>query len=463
MYNIGNIESAPSSKTAMMRYSLALFLILSMLLLAMMQPANANTQVKKNAIPYIIQSGDTLLEIKNKYIRPEISYRLIQKYNGIDNNKRLKIGSTLFLPRQYLLYKQSRAEILSLRGDILIADNRGEEAKRYKVGDVISEGAVINTGRSSFMSLALEDGSQISLPSNSNVTLKRMRRYVIERAIDYDFDIMRGGSRTKVSPLRGSNDRFRIRTPKAVSAVRGTEFQMRVDDSTDNAIAEVVEGRLSVSNSITNREVPLPAGNGLAVTKTGREIKEKLLPAPEVINGTDIQKNENISFEIAPVKGANKYRISLANDASFLEQFEDKIIDGNSLTLPSLDNGRYFLRASAISVNGIEGLYNTYSFKRLQNSVKAQAAKDDNGLLFKWSANSETNRSFHFQFFASNGKDKPKSEIAIIDESGLKSNNILLSNISQGEYVWRLGTMIFDEGEVHTNWTEYQSLTIGPE
>ena len=462
MYNIGHINSVQSSKTAMIRYSLALFITLSVMVLALSQ-ASANTHVKKNAIPYIIKSGDTLLEIKNKYIRPEISYRLIQKYNGIGNAKHLEIGSTLFLPRQYLRFERSRAEILSLRGDILIANSVGAVAKRYKVGDVISEGAIINTGRSSFMSLALEDGSQISLPSNSNVTLKRMRRYVIERAIDYDFDIMRGGSRTKVSPLRGSNDRFRIRTPKAVSAVRGTEFQMRVDGDTDNAIAEVVEGSLAVSNTITNGEIPLPAGNGLAVTKTGDEIKEKLLPAPEVINGSDIQKNEQISFQIAPITGAKKYRISLANDASFLEQFEDKIIDSNSLTLPSLDNGRYFIRASALSENGIEGLYNTYSFKRLKNSVKAQAAKGGDGLLFKWSANGDTNRSFHFQYFASNGKGKPSSDIAIIDESGLTANNILLSDIGQGQYVWRLGTTIFDEGEVHTNWTEYKSLTIGPE
>lgn len=463
MYNIEHIKSAQTAKAVFTNYRPALFIILSMLILAMMQPAQANTHLKKNAIPYIIQSGDTLLEIKNKYIRPEISYRLIQKYNGIGNNKHLQIGSTLYLPRQYLRFERSRAEILSLRGDILIADNVGEQGKRYKVGDVINEGAIINTGRSSFMSLALEDGSQISLPSNSNVTLKRMRRYVIERAIDYDFDIMRGGSRTKVSPLRGSNDRFRIRTPKAISAVRGTEFQMRVDGDTENAIAEVVEGSLAVSNTITNGQIPLPAGNGLAVTKTGGEIKEKLLPAPEVTNGTSVQKNDLLSFQITPVAGAKKYRISLANDQSFLEQIEDKITQDTNVTLPSINNGRYSVRVSALSENGIEGLYNSYSFKRLQNSVTAQGAKSDDGFSFKWSANGQSNRNYHFQLFSSNGSNKPDSNIAIVDESGLTANNILLSDIGAGDYVWRLGTTIFDEGEVHTNWTDYQTLKVGSE
>lgn len=461
MYNFGHIQSAHWAKTKFIQYSLALFVIISMTFLASAQSAFA--QNKQNAIPYIIQSGDTLLEIKNKYIRPEISHRLIQKFNGIENAKRLKIGSTLFLPRQYLRFERSGAEILSLRGDILIANSTGAQAKRHKVGDVIREGAVINTGRSSFLSLALEDGSQISLPSNSNVTLKRMRRYVIERAIDYDFDIMRGGSRTKVSPLRGTNDSFRIRTPKAVSAVRGTEFQMRVDADTDNAVTEVVEGSLSVSNSITNEDGLLPEGNGWAVTKTGNEIKEKLLPAPKVINGSDIQIDEEINFQIAPVTGAKKYRISLAKDAGFIEVFEDKISDSNNITLPSLDNGRYFLRASALSENGIEGQYNIYSFKRLQNSVSAQGTKEEDGFLFKWAASSDTNKIFHFQLLASDGNNRPNNDIAIVDEAGLSENNILISNITEGEYVWRLGTVIFDEGEVLTNWTDYQTLTIGPE
>lgn len=461
MYNFGQIKSGYSAKAKIIQYNLAFFIIASMAFLALSQAAFA--QNKQNAIPYTIRSGDTLLEIKNKYIRSEISHRLIQKFNGIENAKHLKIGSTLFLPRQYLRFERSGAEILSLRGDILIANQTGAEAKRLKVGDVIREGAVINTGRSSFMSLALEDGSQISLPSNSNVTLKRMRRYVIERAIDYDFDILSGGSRTKVAPLRGDNDRFRIRTPKAVSAVRGTEFQMRVDADTNNAIAEVVEGSLAVSNNITNSEAPLPAGNGLAVTKTGGEIREKLLPAPVLVNGSDIQKNEQVNFQIAPVAGAKKYRISLANDASFLEQFEDKISDTSDITLPSLDNGRYFVRASALSENGIEGLYSTYSFKRLQNTVSAKGAKQDDGFLFKWAGSGNAQKNFHFQFFNSNGENRPSSDIAVIDESGLMENNILLSNITQGEYVWRLGTTIFDDGEVHTNWSEYQTLTVGSE
>ncbi len=460
MYNSKHIKSAQS---IFIKQRLALFIIFTILVSVLSSPVLANKHDNKNAIPYVIQPGDTLLQIKDKYIRPEISYQLIQRYNGIGNAKHLKIGSTLFLPRQYLRFEQSRAQILSLRGDILITNTDGEERKRYKVGDIISEGAVINTGRSSFMSLALEDGSQISLPSNSNVTLKRMRRYVIERAIDYDFDITKGGSRTKVSPLRGSNDRFKIRTPKAISAVRGTEFQMRVDNDTNNAITEVVEGSLAVSNNITNGEVPLPSGNGLAITKTGGEIKEKLLPAPEVINGSDIQKNEQIYFQIAPLAGASKYRISLANDPTFLEQFEDKIIDTTSLTLPSLDNGRYSLRVAALSENGIEGLSNIYSFKRLQNDVIAQGTKNNNGFLFKWATGGNSQKNFHFQLFASNDRNQPNDEIAIVDESGLTDNNILLSDIDQGTYVWRIGTTIFDEGDVHINWTEYQSLEVGPE
>lgn len=416
---------------------------------------------RKNAIAYTVKRGDTLGELTNKYVRPEISYRLIQKYNGIDNERSLRVGYQLLLPRQYLRFNRSNAQILSLRGDISIRNPTSNDGRQYKVGDVISEGAVINTGRSSFMSLALEDGSQVSLPSNSNVRLRRMRRYVLERAIDYDFDITKGGSRTKVAPLRGNNDRFQVRTPKSVSAVRGTEFQMRVDDSNENSISEVVEGALAVTNIINNSEASLPSGNGWAVTKTGDEILEPLLPAPELIEATKTQKDNNLNFRVKPQAGANKYRIAFAADASFIEQFEDKIIEGTELNLSSIDNGRYYIRASAISPNGIEGLYKTYSFKRRLNSVSAEAGKDENGFAFKWAANGEGNRSFHFQLYASDESGKPTDNIAVIDEAGLQQNNITISELAPGQYSWRLGTTLFDAGEADTSWTDYQTLAVG--
>lgn len=424
--------------------------------------ASAQSTDNSDAIPYVVKSGDTLINISNKYVRREISYQLIQKYNGIGNEKHLRIGSTIFLPRQYLRFQSSDAEILSLRGDITIAKKDGSQTQ-YKVGDTISEGAVINTGRSSFMSLSLEDGSQISLPSNSNVTLRRMRRYLLERAIDYDFDITKGGSRTKVAPLRGGNDRFQVRTPKAISAVRGTEFQMRVDADNDNAIAEVVEGKLAVSNIITSNEASLPAGNGLAVTQSGQEIQEVLLPAPKLVEASATQKDDQLNFKILPTSGASKYRISLAADAGFVEQFADQTIEGTDVILPSIDNGRYFLRASALSANGIEGLYNIYSFKRRLNSVSAQGGATEDGFVFKWSARGEGKKNFHFQLFASDDEGNPLKNIAIVDEAGLNQDNIIISDISQGVYVWRLGTILFDNGEVDTSWTEYQKLIVGPE
>lgn len=450
-------QNMPKSIAAIILY-FALFI--SCLLALSNDVLAQNQSADKNAIPYVIKSGDTLLDIKNKYIRPEISYRLIQKYNGIHNAKRLKVGSTILLPRQYLRFQSSDAQILSLRGDIII-DNKQSGKTQYKVGDTIGEGAVINTGRSSFMSLALEDGSTISLPSNSNVTLRRLRRYILERAIDYDFDISKGGSRTKVTPLRGENDRFQVRTPKAVSAVRGTEFQMRVDENNDNAISEVIEGALAVSNIITGNDADLPAGNGWAVTRSGSEIKEKLLPAPHLIDASNTQKDDELLFQIEPVTGAVSYRIALANDAGFVEQFADIITQSNNVTLPSIDNGRYFVRVSALSANGIEGLYNNYSFKRRLNSVSAGSDQSDDGFTFKWSARGEGQKNYHFQLLASDAAGNPMNNIAIIDEAGLIGDNIIISDIAPGQYIWRVGTVLFADGEVDTSWTDYQKLTIG--
>jgi len=420
----------------------------------------AAPQNSQSSLAYIVKPGDTLIGIKSKYLTHSSSYKNIQKLNRVRDAKKLRIGSTLLLPRKNLRFKATDAEILSIRGNVSISAK--PQKNQYKVGDNIGEGATINTGRSSFLSLALEDGSRISLPSNSNVIIKRLRRYILQNAIDYDFDIKKGGSRTKVSPLRSKSDRFQIRTPKAVSAVRGTEFQMRVDGDTRNSISEVTEGSLNITNIISKGDGLLPAGNGLAVTKTGDEFKEKLLPPPNLIAASKTQKEEELNFQIEPLKGADKYRIILANDAGFIEQIMDKTVNDTNVTLPTIDNGRYFVRVSALSAIGIEGLSDVHSFKRKLNSVKAELGQSDDGFLFKWIAQGEGIKSYHFQLYHT-AEDGTIRDVALIDEAGLKDSNIIISDIAAGQYVWRIGTVLFSDGEVDTAWTDFSKLNIGAE
>ncbi len=160
----------------------------------------------------------------------------------------------------------------------------------------VGEGATLRTAGSSFATILLDDGSRISLPSNSEVKIARLRKYVLGSSIDYDFDVSRGGLNSKVAKTKSADDRYQVRTPKAVSAVRGTEFQSRINDSSGSDFAEVVEGELEVGLA-AGKNVAVAAETGLSVSQNGSVTTETLLPAPEIANAGKMQMRPKVRFD----------------------------------------------------------------------------------------------------------------------------------------------------------------------
>ncbi len=211
-----------------------------LLVLGFTTPHAKATAQSGEDIVYSVKSGDTLIDLGQKYLVSANSYRVVQKKNNIRNPRALTIGAKLYIPRSLLKYKSAAARLLSVRGNVSVG---GTPAA---VGQVVGEGATITTAAASFVTLGLGDGSRVSLPSNSSVNIRLLRNYALGGALDYDFDLAKGGAQSRVVPLKSKDDRFRVSTPKAVSAVRGTDFQSRYDAQSDQDFAEVVEGALAV-------------------------------------------------------------------------------------------------------------------------------------------------------------------------------------------------------------------------
>jgi hypothetical protein len=401
-------------------------------------------------IVYRMRGGDTLIALAKRYmVRPD-AYRIVQRSNGIDNALRIPVGRSIIIPRSLLRYKPASAKLIAVRGQVLLGG--GTQAA---VGQVLTEGAAVATAQSSFVTMQLDNGSRVSLPSNSNFRIIRLRTYILGGSLDYDFDIAKGGARSTVIPLKSVDDRYRMRTPKAVSAVRGTDFQTRYDPATDSDFAEVIQGSLAVGIS-TAPALTLPAGNGLALPKDGRVVKEALLPPPDLVKPGKLQADPELLFKPVVTPGLAGFRYSWATDAGFIDQIADISTGTEAVLIPGIADGNYFIRARAISANGIEGNPVTYAFKRKLNSVKASAGKTDDGFVFKWSGEGAGTSRYHFQLF--NG---PTTGIAMIDETALTAKQVSLSDLPPGEYAWRVGSVQYANGEVATNWTDFEKLSVG--
>ncbi|HMT41057.1 MAG TPA: FecR domain-containing protein [Sphingorhabdus sp.] len=408
-------------------------------------PAQANDD-----LAYKVVRGDTLIGLADKYMLRTGDYRIVQKRNRIANPHLIPVGTILKLPRTLLKFQPSSARLSSVKGQVTMMD--GNIAKAVSSGQLLSEGQAVKTSGGSFASLLLEDGSRISVPSNTDLKIVRLRRYILESALDYDFQVDRGSARSKVAPLKSANDRYQVRTPRAVSAVRGTDFQTRFDDSTNRDFAEVDEGALAVGVK-GGSELAVPAGSGLAVNADGSAITEALLPPLEIEGAGRLQNESSVRFAVAAQK--TPLRVSVAKDAGFEEQLADQIVSGADADFGNLEDGTYFFRARAISTKGLEGLPATYAFKRRLNSISGSAGSADEGWVFKWSGQGRGTIRYNFQLFRNN-TDGP----AFVDEAGLTAQQIILSELPDGDYYWRVGSVQFADGETNTNWTPLEKIIV---
>jgi hypothetical protein len=401
-------------------------------------------------IVYRMRTGDTLIALAKRYMITPGAYRIVQRKNGILNALHIPVGRNITIPRSVLKYKPASAKLIAVRGQVILGS--GSQAA---VGQVLNEGAALATAQSSFVTMQLDNGSRVSLPSNSNFRIVRLRTYMLGGSLDYDFDIAKGGARSTVTPLKSGDDRYRMRTPKAVSAVRGTDFQTRYDPATDNDFAEVVQGGLAVGISHAPA-LALSAGNGIALPKDGRVIKEALLQPPNLIKPGKLQADPELLFKPVATPDASGFRYTWAADAGFVDQIADISTGTQAVQMPGITDGNYFIRARAISQNGIEGNPVTYAFKRRLNSVKASAGKTGDGFVFKWNGEGAGISRYHFQLFSG-----PTTGLAMIDETALSTKQISLSDLPPGEYAWRVGSVQYADGEVATNWTDFEKLSVG--
>lgn len=424
-------------------------------------PANAaenlpgtNPGTDDAPILYIVQRGDTLIAIAKKYLVNIPAYRIVQRENNVRRPMHLQTGKKLLIRRSLLKHMPAQARVISVRGNVNITDADGPMPA--KNGQILSEGNRLTTSDASFITLSLSNGSQISLPSNSDVRIRLLRRYQLGGNLDYDFDVIKGGSRSKVTPFKSSEDRYRVRTPKAVSAVRGTDFQSRFDPAANRDFAEVVEGRLGVANGAAP-PADLPAGEGLVLISDGTAIRENLLPEPRLIDPGKLQVNSDVIFAAAPSADENGYRILLAADAGFIDQIADIVTTEPTARFQNIGNGNYFVRAHAISAHGLQGKPVTFAFKRRLNAVKGGTESGADGYGFKWISEGEGTRRFHFQLF----RGMPGGS-AMIDETALDNPEITISDLPPGDYFWRVGAVQFLDNEAATNWTDFEKLTVAP-
>ena len=403
-----------------------------------------------DGINYTVKAGDTLSQIADRYLINYQQYKPLQGQIRLAIPEHLQPGTILILPRPLLKSVPVDAQVAAFRGAVLV--NNATPA----IGMAVHEGAGIATANNAFVTLILSNGSKVTLPSQTSVKLSRLRKIVLDGSLDYQIELQNGRVETKATHFTDPNSRFEFKTPLATSAVRGTEFRIAyAPTGGSDSLTEVLDGAVQVASTVSSYATLVPKQTGAGLSSSGVAHIETLLPAPLVTNANELQKDDAVHFNLTPVSGAVGYHIQLAQDAGFVDVFADTKATTPAADFSDVPNGNLFVRATALSAAGFEGLSEVTSFKRKLNSIHAIVEKGGHGgYHFIWVGNGTGITSYRFQLTQSIGG------LPVIDEPGMTAHDIELTNLTPGSYYWRVGAAQFEDGEASYSWTDFAKLTI---
>ena len=253
-------------------------LLFALAVFALPAPGQAASSEPDASISYRVAEGDNLYTLAERYFSRTDDYVVVQRLNAIADPRRLQIGSLLTIPRAVLRRVPVEGVVQSFKGRVLTGPP--ESPKPAAVGMAVREGHRIETGQNSFVTLRLPDESHVALPSQTVMRVQRMRRTLLAGDVERSFRVEKGRASATVTPQDNADSDFRISTPIAVSAVRGTRFRMRYDQTGDRVTSEVLEGQVMFSAERSSQEEFLPAGFGMA---SGLSSPVPLLVAPELV------------------------------------------------------------------------------------------------------------------------------------------------------------------------------------
>ena len=323
---------------------------------------NKDVSSESSMIVYKIKAGDTFNKLVRKHMVQPVDLDAIHKANNLANIDLLPIGTDLNIPRHLVKTNPSKAIIMGVSCATAIRLNNSN--KPLTVGTYVSEGAVIEVPAECHVSLLLEDGSIIRLPSSAQLKITTLRKNALETAPEVKLDLARGRVELDVNKNRGKSTPFEIRTPLSIMGVRGTEFRVGYSPDDSSAQVEVLGGIVETRGNTDAQSRAITKGFGVPIDADGKALPtEKLLDAP-LFQSAQVTPGSQPSFvaALSPVPQANYYMANSANTANFGGTQVSQHLLAPEIFIPKLNKQITFYQLTSVSESGLIGTERNYGF-----------------------------------------------------------------------------------------------------
>jgi len=156
---------------------------------------------------------------------------------------------------------ESAAKVITLTGQVSVLKDTDPWA--LHVGDAIQVRQIVISGPDGFAVFQLSDGSTFEVYPNSRVTFRASPGNWRDL-----LDVWLGRVKVHIEKLGGKPNYNRVTTPTAVISVRGTTFDVAVEDE-DTTLVSVDEGQVAVQHALLPSKEPkiLNSGDYIRVYK----------------------------------------------------------------------------------------------------------------------------------------------------------------------------------------------------
>lgn len=316
---------------------------------------------------YTFRPGDSIWKVAEKYTTSVNNWVEIQKINKIRQgpDRRIPPGARILIPVSMLKQQPVPAVVIAVRGEASLVRANGEQ-ETIKTGAKLYSGDRVVTLDRQNLRIQFADKSELQVLPNSVIVLDKLSHHEHTGMVDTRIRLNSGSVNTWVEKLKPES-RYEIKTPAAVTAVRGTAYRVSTDAGQISR-AMVTEGNVAVSAGASEKNVK--HGYGIVAEKD-KPLPEpvKLLPAPEL---SDNLASGWSRLEVSwnKLQGAGKYRYRLASDEKFNQVLVDSSTENNAIEIIDLKPGRYYLLVRGVDQYQLEGLDAISVFEIQQPAVQ---------------------------------------------------------------------------------------------
>lgn len=299
----------------------------------------------------IVTSGDTFSLLSLREFGTTAFGRLIAEYNRVPYNGILEVGQALRIPVSPSDAIESANVVFAKGGAVVKVRGSQQDVREVKNGDKLYVHDIIKTPETGFVSLRFPTGAVVNIQPGSVVKLLALDCLESRESCVISLDAQSGGITSNVTQRKGQPTEFRVRTPHASAAVRGTIFDITA--STENMLIGVTEGIVDVTAQ--GESIDLFQGLGIK-TRAGEKSDAPIqLLASPMFKRLPPRLTEEDTLSWNALKNANRYMLAMASDSQGVSVPYSIESTDPTHKLQPLPGGEYFAQLRAIDTEGFKG------------------------------------------------------------------------------------------------------------